>query len=198
MPYPTKLHARTILETAWTLLEAGGPEALSMRPLADALGVRPGSLYRHIESRDALLRALAERSALELQADLLAAASSHPAREALQAASLAYLLYARTHPHAYGLLLHPDDQTGQAGIKTPPGKELWNTLLALVGALSGDPDDTDHAVALWTFLHGACALERAGIYGASGPRGGLDVGLVALLDHMERADHQGAARNPPS
>ncbi|PNY82631.1 TetR/AcrR family transcriptional regulator [Deinococcus koreensis] len=197
MPYPTKLTPDAILDAAWALLGNGGPEALSMRPLADALGVRPGSLYRHIESRDALIRTLAERSALALQAELLAAASGHPSRDALQAASLAYLHYARSQPHAYGLLLNPDHQTGQAGIQTPPGKALWNTLLALVGALSGDPDDTNHAVALWTFLHGASALERAGIYGASGPRGGLDVGLVALLDHMEAAAQQ-TARNRPS
>lgn len=189
MPYPTKLTPDTILEAAWALLEAGGPEALSMRPLADALGVRPSSLYRHIESRDALIWVLAERAALALQADLLDAATGLLARDALQAASFAYLHHARTHPHAYGLLLRSDDHTGQAGTKTPPGKALWNTLLSLVGALSGDPDDTDHAVALWTFLHGASALERAGIYGASGPRGGLDVGLVALLDHMEAAPH---------
>ncbi|WP_168734673.1 TetR/AcrR family transcriptional regulator [Deinococcus sp. KSM4-11] len=195
MPYPTKLTPATIENAAWQLFQQGGPDALSMRPLADVLGVRPGSLYRHFDSRDALLGALAARAAHELQLELQTAAEDHLPRNALQAAAGAYLHYARSNPHAYALLLVPAEADPQPGLKTTAGKALWNTLLRLVGDLSGHPDDTDHAVALWTFLHGAASLERAGIYGPSGPRGGIDLGLAALLDHMQEA---GAGGNPPS
>lgn len=47
MPYPAKLTAEGILAAALTLFQSGGPEALSMRLLAERLGVRPSSLYRH-------------------------------------------------------------------------------------------------------------------------------------------------------
>ncbi|GHF29934.1 AcrR family transcriptional regulator [Deinococcus metalli] len=187
MPYPSKLTPETIEEVAWTLFQAGGPDALSMRSLADALGVRAGSLYRHVDSRDALLHALAQRAARDLQAELVRAAEGHLPRNALQAAAGAYLHYARTHPHAYALLLVPDAHGPANGLATDAGKALWNTLLGLVGALSGDLDDTDHAVAVWTFLHGAASLDRAGIYGGSGPRGGIDLGVNAILDHAQDA-----------
>ena len=59
-------------------------------------------------------------------------------------------------------------------------KALWNRLLAVVGALTGEPDDTDAAVAVWAFLHGYAALGASGLYGASGPCGGLTRGIHAL------------------
>ncbi|GMA14841.1 TetR/AcrR family transcriptional regulator [Deinococcus metallilatus] len=184
MPYPAKLNPETILNAAQSLLEEGGPEALNMRSLAEGLSVRPSSLYRHYPGREGLLCALEQRAMLALRQALEAASQGLLPREALVAAAHAYLRYARLHPHLYALLLTPacGDPAQQAS-----GKRLWNTLLALVGALSGHPDDTDHAVAFWTFLHGFAVLERSGMFGESGPRGGLQVGLDALLDHMAEA-----------
>ncbi|UBV43672.1 WHG domain-containing protein [Deinococcus taeanensis] len=186
MPYPTKLTREAIEQAAWTLLEQGGPDALAMRPLAECLGVRPASLYRHVTNRETLLRHLAEHAATELRTTLTTAAQGHPPRAALNLLAHTYLHFARTHPHAYTLLLTPN-ATPEPGLKTTAGKALWRTLLEHVGALTGHPDDTGHAVAYWTFLHGAASLERAGLYDSSGPQGGLDIGLNALLDRMEAA-----------
>lgn len=193
MPYPAKLNPEQILDAAQGLLETSGPDGLSMRTLADALGVRPSSLYRHHASRETLLLALGERAALALRDALSHSAGDKGARAAAEAASSAYLTYARQHPHLYALLLRLEELPQGERMGTA-GKQLWNTLLNLVGRLSGHPDDTAHTVALWTFLHGFAELERSGLFGASGPRGGLEVGLTALLDAMAAAN---PARNPP-
>ncbi|CAM3846007.1 TetR/AcrR family transcriptional regulator [Deinococcus frigens] len=195
MPYPAKLNPEQILDAAQALLETSGPDGLSMRTLADSLEVRPSSLYRHHASRETLLLALGERAALALQEALTRAAARKKSRVGAEAASHAYLDYARQHPHLYALLLLKLDQLPQGERMGHAGKQLWNTLLDVVGALSGNPDDTARAVALWTFLHGFVELERSGLFGASGPRGGLEVGLTALLDAMAAA-HPG--RNPSS
>ncbi|MFK7601783.1 TetR/AcrR family transcriptional regulator [Deinococcus sp. SM5_A1] len=195
MPYPAKLNPEQILDAAQDLLETSGPEGLSMRTLADVLGVRPSSLYRHHASRETLLLALGERAALALREALIGGANGEDARAEAEAASHAYLDYARQHPHLYALLLLKLDQLPQGQRMDTAGKQLWNTLLDVVGRLSGNPDDTAHAVALWTFLHGFTELERSGMFGASGPRGGLEVGLTALLGAMEAAH---PARNPAS
>lgn len=44
---------------ALEIIDAGGLEALSMRHLADRLGVRAASLYNHVSTKDELLRDLA-------------------------------------------------------------------------------------------------------------------------------------------
>jgi AcrR family transcriptional regulator len=195
MPYPAKLNPERILDAAQALLETSGPDGLSMRTLADALSVRPSSLYRHHASRETLLLALGERAAYALQDALRRATADRTARAGAEAASQAYLDYARQHPHLYALLLTKAEEQSPAALTGTAGKGLWNSLLEIVGRLSGNPDDTAHAVALWTFLHGFAALERSGMFGASGPRGGLQVGLTALLDAMESAH---ATRKPSS
>ena len=183
MPYPAKLTPDSIAQAALSLLEEGGQAALNMRPLAAALGVQPSSLYRHFADREALLSALEDGAALELAQRLTQASANLPPRQALIALGLAYLDYARTCPHRYGLLL--SERAPQPG--TPgPGKDLWNVVKDAVSALSGVPDDTARTVALWAYLHGFAVLERNGLFGLSGPRGGFEVGLGALLDEMER------------
>ena len=185
MPYPAKLSAAAVLDAAQHLLEQHGPEALTMRALANALSVRPSSLYRHFENQAVLLRALGDQAALKLKERVLDAADGLPPRAALLAATQAYLDYAQQHPHLYALLLTKEGEMTLAELQASAGKALWNTLLQLVGALSGNPDDTDHAVALWTFLHGFASLEAAGTFGKSGPKGGFETGVAALLAHME-------------
>ena len=177
MPYPTKLTAEQILAAALTLFQTGGDEALSMRLLAERLGVRPSSLYRYYPERGALVEALEHHALRELHAALRDATSDKRPAAAFVAAAHGYLAYARTQPHLYSLLFAPKaPYTAEPG----PGKNLWNDLLRIVGALTGDPDDTAAAVAFCAFLHGYALLESSGQFGLSGPRGGFERGLEAL------------------
>lgn len=182
MPYPAKLTSETILEAALTLVERGGPDALSMRPLAELLDVRPSSLYRYFPEREALLGALEARAARDLHAAILRAAHALAPEPALEAAAQGYLAYAREHPHLYSLLLRTREPDAAEQVAEPdPGKALWNTVLGLVGAVTGHPDDTAATVAFWAYLHGFVLLERSGQFGRSGPQGGFERGLGALI-----------------
>lgn len=183
MPYPAKLTADKILETALTLLEQGGPDALGMRPLAAALGVRPSSLYRYYPEREALLGALEDRAGRDLHDALRRASRDRAPTDALAAAAHAYLAYARTHPHLYALLLRA---RAPYRAEPGPGKDLWNEVLRLVGAVTGDPDDTAATVAFWAYLHGFTSLERSGQFGSSGPKGGFERGLQALISGLRK------------
>ncbi|EGI77982.1 TetR/AcrR family transcriptional regulator [Hylemonella gracilis] len=51
----------TILATALSLLDECGGQGLTMRALAKRLGVTPMSLYRHVGTHEALLRALSDQ-----------------------------------------------------------------------------------------------------------------------------------------
>ncbi|MFW0793572.1 TetR/AcrR family transcriptional regulator [Gordonia sp. CPCC 205515] len=56
----SKLTADAIVATAIDVADADGLSALSMRRIADDLGVGAMSLYRHVADKDALLEAMAE------------------------------------------------------------------------------------------------------------------------------------------
>jgi AcrR family transcriptional regulator len=81
------------------VIDQEGLEALTMRKLAQVLGVDPMSLYRHFENKEALLIGLADALWAEV------AAPDDPSWEAILR-SLAHSVRgaAHAHPHAYILL----------------------------------------------------------------------------------------------
>jgi AcrR family transcriptional regulator len=64
---PSKLSRQAILAAAVALIDRDGPEALTMRSLAGALGVEAMSLYRHVDSKEALLDGVAEQLMSEIE-----------------------------------------------------------------------------------------------------------------------------------
>ncbi|MFD3437042.1 TetR/AcrR family transcriptional regulator [Streptomyces sp. NPDC058685] len=58
---PPRLDQARTVETALDLLDEAGLDALTMRRLADAMGVQAGALYRYFATKQALLTAMAER-----------------------------------------------------------------------------------------------------------------------------------------
>jgi TetR/AcrR family tetracycline transcriptional repressor len=65
-----RLQREQVVEVAIRLLDADGLDALTMRKLATALGVKAGALYWHFTSKPALLDAIADRFVAGLAADL--------------------------------------------------------------------------------------------------------------------------------
>nr|WSW47604.1 TetR/AcrR family transcriptional regulator [Streptomyces sp. NBC_01001] len=58
---PPRLDQARTVEAALVLLDESGLDALTMRRLADAVGVQAGALYRHFATKQDLLTAMAER-----------------------------------------------------------------------------------------------------------------------------------------
>jgi len=67
---PVTTTARKIAATARRLLDKEGVDAISMRRVADAVGITPMAIYRHYENQAALLNALADEGFEELAATL--------------------------------------------------------------------------------------------------------------------------------
>ena len=94
--------ARQIVEAARELLEQEGPEALSMRRLADRLGIRAPSIYEHLADKQALEAALIS-AGFEESAELFASAV-RGSDDPLAALAAAYRDFAHRHPHLYRLM----------------------------------------------------------------------------------------------
>ncbi len=185
MPYPAKTSPNAILEAALDLLEGSGQETLSMRNLAEKLHLKAPSLYRHYADKEALERAMVERGATTLRTQIEQAIQPLSGKAAVMKAAKTYLEFTRKNPQLYALM-------SEVGLPSSPGagKDLWNLVLRLVGGVSNKTDDTAAAVALWSLLHGFAVLERSGMFGPSGPKGGFEVGLGALLEGLRARDGQ--------
>lgn len=98
----TTRHA--LLEAAEQLVATGGPEALSVRAAADAIGVSTRAVYATFGSKAGLLDALAERAYELLAAELTTLpATDHPADDLVEAALRVFRPMAIDHPSLFRL-----------------------------------------------------------------------------------------------
>jgi TetR/AcrR family transcriptional regulator, tetracycline repressor protein len=100
-----RLTRRTVVDRAMQLADAAGLDALTIRKLAQELGVTPMALYWHFRSKDKLLDGLAERVWSEIDVDVDAAA---PWPDQLRGMLESLLQVLRAHPAAPALLLHKE------------------------------------------------------------------------------------------
>jgi AcrR family transcriptional regulator len=147
---PRSARAAEIVAAARRLLEAEGAEALTMRRVADELGIRAPSLYKHLPDKAAIESALVEEAFAEL-GGALHDAVDRPGRRPPVAALLAeYRRQALANPNLYRLTTAGRlDRTAQ-----PPGLEDWAGEPFL--RVTGEPH---RAQALWAFAHGMVILE---------------------------------------
>src|SRR6266481_2813318 len=61
---------RVLIDAALGLAEEGGAEAVSVREAARRAGVSPGAPFRHFETRDALMTAVAEEAQRRFRAEI--------------------------------------------------------------------------------------------------------------------------------
>jgi AcrR family transcriptional regulator len=140
--------AREVVAAARRLLEEEGAAALTMRRLADRLGIRAPSLYKHIPDKAALEAAIVATGLEEAAAAFEAAVDG--VTDPLAALAVAYRRFALTHPHLYRLVNRGPLPRGQL----PPGLE--DRAAAPVLRVAGTQA---RARALWAFAHGMVMLE---------------------------------------
>ncbi|SHF73049.1 transcriptional regulator, TetR family [Jatrophihabitans endophyticus] len=105
-PRRSPLSPERIISETLALIDEQGIAAASMRTVADRLGVRAMSLYRHIDNREDLFDAVVERIVNELSEDpdVPASAESVGWRDYLRGLAWGVRRYARAHPHAFPLV----------------------------------------------------------------------------------------------
>lgn len=182
MSFPAKTGAEAILKVALKIVEKEGWEALSMRSIGLALGVRASSLYHHYRDKGAIEGALGELASRVLLCAMTLAAGRKKGRVRLVAMADAYVAFARENAALYQLLA----ARRSASDEQAEGTALWEFLLDGVGQVTGNPRDTAAAIALWSFLHGLIALEAAGKFDYRGWKGGYERGLSAILAGLIR------------
>jgi AcrR family transcriptional regulator len=140
---------RQIAAAARALLDAEGPAALTMRNVAEALGIKAPSLYKHVPDKTALEALVVAEAFGEIAHALEVAAT-----QGLPGIARAYREYALAHPHLYRLMNYRPLRRDLL----PAGLEARSAepLAAAVGYYP------DRARALWAFAHGMVSLEIDG------------------------------------
>lgn len=109
----SRLTKSAVADRALALADAMGLDALTIRKLAQELGVTPMALYWHFRSKEELLEGLADRVWAEIGVDVDPAA---PWPDQLRTMVESLVRVLREHPAAPQLLMNSDKQ-GEAALK---------------------------------------------------------------------------------
>jgi AcrR family transcriptional regulator len=177
------LDAVVVTEAGGTLADEIGLDRLSMSVVAERLGVKTPSLYKHVDGLAALTHRIAVLGATEVGDALRDATQGRSGGDALAAAAQALRRYVREHPGRYAAT------TGArpSGPEDPLRPALQRTLTSLSAVLRDyrlDPAEEVHALRmLRSVLHGFATLEGAGGFQMSTD---VDESFLWMIDFLDR------------
>lgn len=156
------LDPAVVVAAAAGLADEIGLANVTMGLLAERLGVRAPSLYKHIDGQADLNRRIAVLALTELGDALRDALQGRAGRDALSAAARTIRAFAIVRPGRYAATVRiiadgPDDPLVLAGAR------VIGSLSAVLAGYKIDPTDTTHVLRmLRSLFHGFAVLEAAG------------------------------------
>jgi AcrR family transcriptional regulator len=145
------------------LLETEDARSVSIRSVAQRVGVTPPSIYLHFADKDALLDAVCARYFEKLDREMQRAAQEQPSPvDALRAQGQAYVRFAIQTPELYRIATMAQWRPGRH-IDVALDSSAFQHLRATVQALVDDgirlqDDPSTIALEFWTAAHGVAAM----------------------------------------
>lgn len=153
---------RALLDVAGALLDAGGPDAVTLRAVGARAGVSRSAPYRHFADKESLLMAVAAEAWSDLGDTLeaLAASPGAPPEQTLRRALLALITVGRSRPHLYRLMFTtPSADPAAAARAAGRAQDLF---LQIVAGVTGPCQARQYGALLMTSAHGIAGLELSG------------------------------------
>lgn len=158
------LNQERVVDEAERMADEVGLSRLTLSALADRLGVRQPSLYKHVDGMEGLQRSIAVRAKNELAEVLGRAAIGRARGDAIEAMSQAYRRWAKEHPGRYVATLRAPAQDDVEDVAAS-GAVVNVVFDVLTGYDLRDDDAVDATRMLRSALHGFVTLETGGGFG---------------------------------
>lgn len=157
-----------LLSTALYMVESEGLDAITLREITQRLGTSRSAVYRHFESKEALIKGVIEQGYAQLD-ELFTPIfrdQNRSVEERFESMSRAYLEFAIEHPNLYRLLFGERFREEREGICDYRDETQATGLYALIGLLleaqeQGAVEKADpmiQAATIWASVHGLASL----------------------------------------
>jgi AcrR family transcriptional regulator len=158
-----------LLDAAGALLHAEGPQALTTRRLAEAVGTSTQAIYTLFGGKEGIVRAMYREGFDRLEQCLAAVPTTAPPPEYLLGLGRAYRAAALKSPHYYDVMFGrpvpefdatPDDVERSLATQ----RVLTGGIVRCMesGMLRADADPGEISAFLWAVAHGLVSLELTG------------------------------------
>jgi AcrR family transcriptional regulator len=163
-----------IVEEARDLYLRGGLSAVSMRKVAERVGVSATALYRHFDDKESLLLAVVQTGFERFTSYLLSGQAGKTPLDRLTLTGEGYLRFALDHPSYYRIMFMTSrEDFGFDQLPAATRSSLGRSFQLLVDRVRecqgarrlrvGEPEEL--AVLIWSFVHGLVSLYLAGHLG---------------------------------
>jgi len=159
-----------LIAAAVPLFAQKGAAHVSMREIAETVGVSAMTPYLYFPDKDAIFAAVRIAALTRFSDALRNAVQDKDPLDASRAVSRAYVDFALGEPGMYRLLFDHDVAAGEAGSElAEASRKARETLTHYVrplvdaGILSGDPEMI--GALFWASVHGTLVLQRSGALG---------------------------------
>ena len=158
----TGLNGADVVAAAAELADETGFAGVTMGLVAERLGIRPPSLYKHVASLADLQHRIATLAMIELGEQIRDAVQGKAGRDALAALMIALRSYVTGHPGRYMATIG----AAEYGLEDPlvlAGARVIDSIAAVLrGYCIGDAEMTDAIRVIRSTMHGFAMLEASG------------------------------------
>jgi AcrR family transcriptional regulator len=153
---------RALLQAASDLLDAGGPEAVTLREVGNRAGVSRGAPYGHFADKESLLIAIGVQAWSQMgdQVEALAADESLSPGQKLRATLAGTIQVGRTQPHLYRLMFSNPASDPTALVRA--AERAQTAFLTIVGSLVGEKDARRYGALVMSTANGIAGMEGSG------------------------------------
>ncbi|MDB5596988.1 MAG: TetR/AcrR family transcriptional regulator [Hyphomicrobiales bacterium] len=163
-PAIAKTSEKDIVAAARRMIRALGVDALTLRDVAEAVGIRAPSLYKRFDSKSALLQAVKADVLTRFETALRQAGTGQPPALAFTRMAAAYREFGTRRPEIYRLIHRPELKAEGLEAERASLVPAFEIITALVGPA--------HALAAarctTSFLHGFVSMEIDGNFQQGG------------------------------
>lgn len=167
-PYHHGNLKEALLETALEMIDTDGLDTITLRDLTQRLGTSRTAVYRHFESKEALILGVIEKGygQLDLLFTPIFQDRTHSVAERFEAMGRAYLGFAIEHPNLYRLLFGEKFRREREEICDYKDENQATGLYALIGLLLeaqkegiiARENPLVQAATVWASIHGLASL----------------------------------------
>ena len=165
-PAPARTSQEAIVAAARRILESEGLPAVTIRAVAEAVGVRGPSLYKRYSSHAALLRAVSDSVVSDLTRTLAGAEATDDARADLRSVAFEYRAFVLRNPNGYRLIFA--DVAVDARPDPADLAAMGLPIVRATGRLVGEAQALESARTVVAWAHGFVSMELAGAFRLGG------------------------------
>ena len=158
------LDQEKVIEAAANVANEIGIEKVTLKMIAEKLGVQTPSLYNHIKNLDDLKKSLMIYGWKQMENALLRSVAGVSGEDALRVMCYTFYDYATSNPGVFNAMLwynkFQDEETMSAT------SSLFIILYKIMDSLRISKEDTEHLIRTFrSFLEGYCLLLNNGAFG---------------------------------